>query len=113
LVQSWDDGLGDLLARIAGRFARVQPPTRAFAYVRGLLAPLERHNGWTLALRAGDGSPDGMQALLCSPCWDRDAVRDEARGYVVDHIGDPDGVLIADETGVAKKARLSAGVQRQ
>jgi SRSO17 transposase len=77
------------------------------------LAPLERRNGWTLAEQAGDRSPDGMQALLCSPCWDADAVRDDVRGYVVERIGDPDGVLIADETGFAKKGRSSAGVQRQ
>ena len=113
LVESWDDELGDLFARIAGRFARVEPRKRAFAYVRGLLAPLERRNGWTLAEQAGDGSPDGMQALLCSPCWDRDAVRDDVRDCVVERIGDPDGVLIADDTGFAKKGRLSAGVQRQ
>lgn len=113
LVESWDGELTDLLARIAGRFARVEPRKRAFAYVRGLLAPLERRNGWTLAEQAGDGSPDGVQSLLCSPGWDPDAVRDDVRAYVVERIGDPDGVLIADETGFAKKGRMSAGVQRQ
>jgi SRSO17 transposase len=113
LVESWDDELGDLFARVAGRFSRVEPRKRAFAYVRGLMAPLERRNGWTLAEQAGDGSPDGMQALLCSPCWDPDLVRDDVRDFVVERIGDPDGVLIADETGFAKKGRASAGVQRQ
>jgi SRSO17 transposase len=113
LVESWEDELGELFARIAGRFARVEPRKRAFAYVRGLLSALERRNGWTLAEQAGDGSPDGMQALLCSPGWDADAVRDDVRGYVVEHIGDPAGVLIADETGFVKKGLRSAGVQRQ
>jgi SRSO17 transposase len=113
LVESWEDELADLFARIAGRFARVEPRRRAFAYARGLLAPLERRNGWTLAEQAGDGSPDGMQALLCSPCWDPDAVRDDVRDYLVEAIGDPGGVLIADETGFIKKGRRSAGVQRQ
>jgi SRSO17 transposase len=113
LVESWDEELDDLFARVAGRFSRVEPRKRAFAYVRGLMAPLERRNGWTLAEQAGDGSPDGMQALLCSPCWDPDLVRDDVREYVVERIGDPDGVLIADETGFAKKGRRSAGVQRQ
>ena len=80
LVESWEDGLGDLFARIAGRFSRVEPRRRAFAYVRGLLSGLERRNGWTLAEQAGDGSPDGVQALLCSPCWDADMVRDDVRG---------------------------------
>jgi SRSO17 transposase len=113
VVESWEDDLADLFARIAGRFARVEPRRRAFAYVRGLLAPLERRNGWTLAEQAGDGSPDGMQALLCSPCWHPDAVRDDVRDYVVEAIGDPGGVLVADETGFVKKGRRSAGVQRQ
>jgi SRSO17 transposase len=113
VVESWDAGLEDLFALVAGRFGRVEPRKRAFGYVRGLLAPLERRNGWTLAEQAGDGSPDGMQELLCSPGWDRDAVRDDVRDYVVEHLGDPDGVLIADETGFAKKGIRSAGVQRQ
>src|SRR5690349_25113515 len=86
---------------------------RAFAYVRGLLAPLERRNGWTLAEQAGDGSPDGVQALLCSPCWDRDAVREDVRDYVVEHLGDAAGVLIADEAGFIKEGTRSAGVQRE
>ena len=113
VVESWNAGLEDLFALVAGRFGRVEPRKRAFAYVRGLLAPLERRNGWTLAEQAGDGSPDGMQELLCSPGWDRDAVRDDVRDYVVEHLADPAGVLIADETGFAKKGRASAGVQRQ
>jgi SRSO17 transposase len=113
LVESWNGELEDVFARVAGRFGRVEPRRRAFAYVRGLLAPLERRNGWTLAEQAGDRSPDGVQALLCSPCWDRDAVRDDLRDYVIERIGAPDGVLIADETGFAKKGRASAGVQRQ
>jgi SRSO17 transposase len=77
------------------------------------MTPLERRNGWTLAEQAGDGTPDSMQALLCSPCFDRDAVRDDVRTAVVQAIGDPDGVLVGDETGFVKKGKASAGVQRQ
>jgi SRSO17 transposase len=78
-------------------------------YLRGLLAQLERRNGWTIAEQAGDATRDAMQGLMCSPCFDRDAVRDEIRAA----IGDPGGVLIADETGFVKKGTASAGVQRQ
>ncbi len=113
VVGSWDAGLEELFFRFAHRFTRVEPRRRAWAYVRGLLAPLERRNGWTLAEQAGHVSPDGLQGMLCSPAWDRDAVRDDVRGYVVEAIGDPAGVLIADETGFVKKGRASAGVQRQ
>jgi SRSO17 transposase len=113
LVESWQAGLDDLFACFAGRFSRVEPRRRAVAYVRGLLSPLERKNGWTLAEQAGDGSPNGVQALLQSPCWDPHAVRDDVRDYVVEHLRDPDAVLIADETGFIKKGKRSAGVQRQ
>ncbi|MDM4718093.1 IS701 family transposase [Micromonospora sp. WMMA1363] len=113
MVGSWDAGLEELFFRFAHRFERVEPRRRAWAYVRGLLAPLERRNGWTLAEQAGHVSPDGLQGMLCSAAWDRDAVRDDVRDYVVDQIGDAAGVLIADETGFVKKGRASAGVQRQ
>ena len=45
--------------------------------------------------------------------WDADAVRDDLRAYVVEHLGDPGGVLVLDETGFLKKGAKSAGVQRQ
>jgi hypothetical protein len=40
-----------------------------------------------------------MQRLLRRAGWDVDRVRDGVRDYVVEHLGDRDGVLIADETG--------------
>jgi SRSO17 transposase len=113
LVESWQVGLEEVFARVAGRFSRREPRLRAFAYVRGLLAGLERRNGWTLAEHAGMGTPHGMQELLWSPCWDADAVRDDVRDYVIEHLGSPRAVLAVDETGFIKKGIRSAGVQRQ
>ncbi len=100
-------------ARIAGRFARSEPRARAQEYLSGLVAGLERKNGWTLAERAGEASPDGMQRLLRWADWDVDGVRDDVRDYVIEQLGEPEGVLIADETGFLKKGTRSAGVQRQ
>ena len=112
-VEAWAAGLAELHARIAPRFARSEPRERVLAYVGGLLAPLERKNSWTLAERAGEAVPDGMQRLLMSADWDADAVRDDLRGYVVEHLGDAAGVLVVDETGFLKKGTKSAGVARQ
>ena len=89
--------------RIAGRFGRAEPRARVREYLCGLVAGLERKNGWTLAEHAGEAGPDGMQRLLRRADWDVDGVRDDVRGYVVEHLGDPDGVLIADDTGFLKK----------
>jgi SRSO17 transposase len=101
------------MARVAPRFARVEPRRRARAFLLGLLAGLPRTNCWTLAEHAGDASPDGMQHLLAEAAWDADAVRDDLRGYVVEHLGDPDAVLVVDETGDLKKGSATVGVQRQ
>jgi SRSO17 transposase len=112
-VQAWADGLAELHVLIGGRFARSEPREHALGYIRGLLSAEERKNSWTLSERAGDETPDGMQRLLSTTDWDPDAVRDDLVGYVVDHLGDRDGVLIVDETGFLKKGARSAGVARQ
>jgi SRSO17 transposase len=105
--------LDRLHERIGGRFGRSEPRVRVREYVSGLVAGLERKNGWTLAERAGEAGPDGMQRLLRRADWDVDGVRDDVRDYVARHLGDRDGVLIADDTGFLKKGTRSAGVQRQ
>jgi SRSO17 transposase len=105
--------LAEVHARIAPRFARSEPRERVLAYVRGLLAPLEKKNSWTLAERAGEMVPDGMQRLVAYADWDAGAVRDDVRDYVVEQLGDPVGVLVVDETGFLKKGTKSAGVARQ
>jgi SRSO17 transposase len=109
----WAAELEAVGTRIAPRFGRVEPRRRALAYLRGLLAPLERKNGWQLAEAAGDASPDSMQDFLARARWDAEAVRDDLRTYVVEHLGAADAVLVLDETGFVKKGVKSCGVQRQ
>jgi len=112
-AKGWARALDELMGRLGPRFGRVEPRRRALAYLRGLLAPVERKNGWQLAEAAGDRTPDGMQDFLGRMRWDADAVRDDLRAYVVEHFGDPGAVLVLDETGFVKKGEKSAGVQRQ
>jgi SRSO17 transposase len=112
-VAAWAMGLEAMHARIADRFTRPEPRQRARAYVKGLLSPVERKNGWQLAEQAGDATPDGMQRLLATYQWDADLVRNDLRRYVLEHLGDPQAVLVLDETGFLKKGTKSVGVQRQ
>jgi SRSO17 transposase len=107
------DELSALHDRVSGRFFRAEPRARVREYVSGLVAGLERKNGWTLAEHAGEVAPDGMQRLLRRADWDIDGVRDDVRGYVVERLGERGGVLIVDDTGFVKKGTRSAGVQRQ
>jgi SRSO17 transposase len=109
----WQEQFDELMGRIAGRFARVEPRRRARAFVLGLLSGLRRKNCWTIAEQAGDATPDGMQHLLAAARWDAGGVRDDVRSYVIEHLGSPDAVLVVDETGDVKKGTGSAGVQRQ
>src|SRR5215212_9854729 len=109
----WAGGLDALVDQIAPRFRRVEPRRRVRAYLRGLLAPVERKNGWQLAENAGDRTPDGVPDFLARMRWDADQVRDDLRAYVIARLGDADGVLVLDETGFVKKGTKSVGVQRQ
>lgn len=105
--------LADMAGRLAPHFARSEPRQRVRVYVRGLLSSVERKNSWQLAEVSGDATPYGFQYLLGRADWEADAVRDELRHYLVQHLGNLHAVLVIDETGFPKKGRHSAGVARQ
>jgi SRSO17 transposase len=115
LVEQWAAQLDELGELIGSRFFRPEPRERALGYVKGLLSPVagETRNGWTLAQAAGERSPDGMQRLLNRAVWDESGVREDLRGYVVEALGAPDGVLVFDETGDIKQGSHTVGVARQ
>jgi SRSO17 transposase len=112
-VGVWREQFDTGFARIAGRFGRVEPRRQARSFLLGLMSDVDSRSCWQLAEQAGNLSPHAMQRLLGDAVWDADAVRDDLRGYVVDELGEPDGVLILDDTGDLKKGTHSVGVQRQ
>jgi len=105
--------LADVARRLGPYFTRSQSRQRVMAYLRGLLSEAERKNSWQVAEICGESTPYGFQYLLSRADWDADAVRDELRHYVIQHLGDSTGVLVLDETGFLKKGEHSAGVARQ
>src|SRR5712671_2650288 len=105
--------LAELSGRIAPRFKRAEVRSRVGRYLRGLLASVERRNGWQLAEELGDPNAHGVQRLLAEADWDEEAVRDDLRTYVIEHLGEAGGILAVDETGFVKKGKRSAGVARQ
>ncbi len=112
-IRGWAVGLSALHQRIAKHFGRAEPRQRAYDYLRALLTPMERKNGWQIAEHVGAATPDGVQRLLATAHWDADQVRDDLRAYVVEHLGHPEAVLVIDETGFLKKGTKSVGVKRQ
>src|SRR3954469_18238109 len=112
-VAAWAAGLAQVQARIGRHVRRAEPRQRVGAYLRGLLSWVERKNGWQLAEHAGEATPDGVQRLLSTAEWDVAAVRDDLRAYVGEQLGEPDAVLVVEETGFLKKGTKSVGVKRQ
>ncbi len=62
----------------------------------GLLSNVDRKNCWSIAEHRGAKTPDALQHLLSRSVWDADLIRDDLRGYVVEHLGHPDAVLVVD-----------------
>lgn len=112
-VWRWGQELECLHARIAPRFVRPEPRRRALAYLQGIVSSVERKNGWQLAEHAGEARPDGMQRLLNRAVWDADLVRDDLRAYILERLGDPQAILVIDETSFRKRGKKSAGVSKQ
>jgi SRSO17 transposase len=112
-IDEWSADLDRLHERIASRFEREEVRARSRRFLAGLLGRVERKNGWQLAEHVGEKTPDGMQRLLSEARWDADVVRDDLRGYVLEHLGDREGILVVDETGFLKKGTKSVGVKRQ
>src|SRR3954468_10925612 len=112
-VQDWGRQLDEVARRIGARFPRSETRDRVRAYLVGLLGPVQRKNAWQVAEQIGDADPYGVQYLMGRSEWDPDLVRDDLQGYVVEALGDPEAVLVLDETGFLKKGTRSAGVARQ
>src|SRR4051794_2146538 len=102
-----------LTGRLRPHFRRGAGHRHAEEYVRGLLGPVERKNGWQLAEQVGHRHPRTIQRVLDRSAWGADAVRDDLREQVIEAVGDAEGVLVVDETGFIKKGTKSCGVARQ
>ena len=94
-------------------FARQEPREQFFNYMVGQFSPLERKSIEPMALGVEGGTVRAMQRLVSETLWDDDAMLQTYHGLVRDELGEPNGVLIVDETGFPKKGRDSVGVARQ
>jgi len=107
------EALRDTKARMRPVFGQERIAASAGRFLETLLSNEPRKTGWMRAEAAGDPGPCRQQALLGRARWDADALRDVVRDHVVDHFGDPDAVLVVNETGFLKKGTASCGVSRQ
>jgi SRSO17 transposase len=113
LLQQVSEELTQVQARMGVRFRRAEVRNRAGRFLEGLLAPVQRKNGWQMAEELGEDGPRGVQRLFGEADWDEEGVRDDLQAYVIEHLGEAGGILVMDETGFLKKGKKSAGVARQ
>src|SRR2546425_1540580 len=113
IISQSAQALAELFERIGSHFRRAEVRKRVRLYLQGLLASVERKNGWQMAEELGEANAHGVQRLLEEADWDEETVRDELRTYVIEQMGEPAGILVVDETGFVKKGQKSAGVARQ
>jgi SRSO17 transposase len=112
-LDEWEREFDAMMARLRSLFYRTESKKHAEQYVRGLLSPLARKNGWTIAEYVGEPEPKALQRLLNLSPWDVDALLALNREYAMENLASPGGILVADPTGFAKKGDKSVGVQRQ
>jgi SRSO17 transposase len=112
-LEVWESELESLFSRMYPLFYRTESRKHAEQYMRGLLAPIQRKNGWTIAEYVGEPEPTALQRFLNLSPWDADALLDLNREYAMEHLASPAAILVADPTGFAKKGTKSVGVQRQ
>jgi SRSO17 transposase len=109
-----------LLGLLRPCFVRVEPWLQAGKYAAALMSDLPGRNGWTLAERAGDRTPDRMQRLLNRAAWDTFAAMAVVRRFAVTGLDEAArragrrglAVGAVDETGQVKQGEQTAGVKR-
>jgi SRSO17 transposase len=113
--QRWLGQLRDeLRALLAPVFCQARSRLAAFAYIGALLAgPGDRRSCWQLAEQAGYATPRRMQSLLGEHAWDWKAALKALQRFILAHLGDPEAVLVLDETAELKKGEMTVGVSRQ
>ena len=94
-------------------FNRTEPRENFYNYMVGQLSPLERKSIEPIALNVENGKVRAMQHFVSGVRWDEDKMLSKYRSMIKEDMGDADGVLIFDESGIIKKGNESAGVARQ
>jgi SRSO17 transposase len=112
-LEKWRESFEAFHERFGEIFCRTEAREQSGKYLQGLVSGAERKNGWQMAEEVGDAAPDKTQRLLYQAKWEADEARDELQAYVIEELGEADGIGIVDETGFIKKGDKSAGVARQ
>src|SRR5215468_1974831 len=112
-VEGFMEELWEFQSAFHDCFVRSEPRAHFFDYMVGQFSQLERKSIEPMALEVEGGTIRGMQRFISDVHWDEEQMRWNYHQLVADELGEPDGVLMFDETGFVKKGKDSVGVARQ
>ena len=112
-VEGFIDALWEFQSAFHDCFTRSEPRAHFFDYMVGQCSKLERKSIEPMALQVAGGTLRGMQRFISAISWDEDQMVWNYHQLVADDLGEPEGVLLFDETGFVKKGADSVGVARQ
>jgi SRSO17 transposase len=112
-VEGFMEELWEFQSAFHDCFTRSEPRAHFFDYMVGQFSKLERKSIEPMALQVEGGTIRGMQRFISDVRWDEEQMRWNYHQLVADELGDPEGVLMFDETGFVKKGKDSVGVARQ
>jgi len=112
-VEEFMDELRGFHEQFRDCFMRSEPRENFFLYMAGQFSPLERKSIEPIALQVENGDVRSMQRFVSDVVWDEKAMVRKYHALVEEDLGDPEGILIFDESGFAKKGEDSVGVARQ
>jgi len=112
-VEGFMEELWEFQSAFHDCFTRSEPRAHFFDYMVGQFSKLERKSIEPMALQVEGGTIRGMQRFISDVRWDEEQMRWNCHQLVGDELGDPEGVLMFDETGFVKKGKDSVGVARQ
>src|SRR5712691_7440402 len=112
-VEGFMDELQEFQSVFHDCFARSEPRAHFFDYMVGQCSKLERKSIEPMALKVEGGTIRGLQRFISDVVWDEEQMRWNYHQLVAEEMGEPDGILMFDETGFVKKGQDSVGVARQ
>ncbi len=112
-VEGFMEELWEFQSAFHDCFARSEPRAHFFDYMVGQFSKLERKSIEPMALQVEGSTIRGLQRFISDGLWDEEQMQWNYHQLVADELGDPEGVLMFDETGFVKKGKDSVGVARQ
>src|SRR5215471_15146707 len=112
-VEGFMDELQEFQSVFHDCFARSEARGHFLDYMVGQYSPLARKSIEPMALAVEGGRIRSLQRFLSETVWDEEQMRWNYHQLVAEELGEPDGVLMFDESGFVKKGNDSAGVARQ